>query len=442
MINNKLKSIISTILIVSFIIGTTVSSYASGSGGNDVNVGGGSIVPRSGGDELDTTDSAYLYTGSFITGDHRIGARITLYDIETQNIIKTLDFIDKDYGMDKAKKVRRISIKAKTEIINRMNDDNLDDIIDKIKDDEDVMLVDNHCAPEAIEFPQLSGYFLYNPDAGKSTVEKIKQFYAKDESVIPILTQFPLKEEMIKAFKQRKISILLEPLATSTRINYDENGHGNSETTYAFTCAEVGLLTKNGYYVSEDKFTMEEYQNYPIEKQIFYYSSHSTGSVEFKTRIYLDLPYSTYKEWEGYVKLVPKYDATSEPTYGKFDWMIDRLGCFEITAATISEIDTPCTIKFHPNGKYFGIDSNIDEKYSIKDINVGDEIKIIKTYEDNYFNPTITDEHTYNSYSFKINNKGEAEGSTITIDSNFTISLCHYNYNLRGKRELLITLKH
>ena len=29
---------------------------------------------------------------------------------------------------------------------------------------------------------------------------------------------------MIKAFKQRKISILLEPLATSTRINYDENG--------------------------------------------------------------------------------------------------------------------------------------------------------------------------------------------------------------------------
>ena len=303
----------------------------------------------------------------------------------------------------------------------------IDDIIEgNIRENSDAIL-DSNLAKVSVSFPNfLNASFA---TGGGGTAEHIRKHYEQDEKVKELLNEFTIKDEAWKNFKQRKISILVEPMIAVT------NSWNKPATTYGFTCAEAGLMELAGYvYRYENNIpkysTKEEIlEKVPFEKRILGYN------LSTHERLYKALPYGSFKDRPEYITMIPNYTGTAGLNGADRDYMVDRLGCFEITAATISEIATPCTIKFHPNGKYFGIDSNIDEKYNIKDIKVGDEVKIPKTYSDNYFSPTITEEHTYNSYSLKINNKGEADGSTITIDSNFTIFLCHYNYNLMGKGE-------
>ena len=274
---NKMKNKIVVLLIVAMVFNLAIVSYATGTengttntenatnnsgsnntnGNNDVNVDGTDVIQK-------TSDGSWmnnLKDEEIILGWDDIaragdpGARITLYDIESQNIIKTLDFINKEYGIEKAKELRRIS-------------------------------------------------------------------------------------------------------------NY---------STYAFTCAEAGLLAQKGY-VFAGTLTLKEWKEAPFEKTIIARNGEVCGEYVFQY-----LPYSTYKEWEGYVKLIPPCDITGPIKYwAGYDYMIDRLGCFEITA-TQSEIATPCTVKFHPNGKFFGLESEIDEKYTIKDVKLDSEVKLIKT---------------------------------------------------------------
>lgn len=153
------------------------------------------------------------------------------------------------------------------------------------------------------------------------------------------------------------------------------NSWNEPATTYGFTCAEAGLMELAGYvYRVENSIpkyaTKEEIiEKVPFEKRILGYN------MSTQERLYKALPYGSFKDRPEYITMIPNYTGTVGLNGAGSDYMVDRLGCFEITAATISEIATPCTIKFHPNGKYFGIESNIDEKYSIKDINVGDMIR-------------------------------------------------------------------
>ena len=156
------------------------------------------------------------------------------------------------------------------------------------------------------------------------------------------------------------------------------NSWNEPATTYGFTCAEAGLMELAGYVyrVERDtpKYSTKEeiLEKVPFEKRILGYN------MSTQERLYKALPYGSFKDRPEYITMIPNYTGTVGLNGAGSDYMVDRLGCFEITAATISEIATPCTIKFHPNGKYFGIDSNIDEKYTIKDINVGDEIVSVK----------------------------------------------------------------
>lgn len=73
---------------------------------------------------------------------------------------------------------------------------------------------------------------------------------------------------------------------------------------------------------------------------------------QLRDSAYLALPYGTYKENEGLIKIIKAFEYTGRPvaisnTTG-YREMINAMGCFEITAikATPSQI----FVKFHPNG--------------------------------------------------------------------------------------------
>ena len=115
MLNNKLKSIISTILIISMIFGSVVSNYATGSGGNDVNVTDASYETKDPSSPYwEITESEGISAVAGLERPEQIGARVSLYDIETQNCLETLDFVS---NYEKYKDYRRISKYPKTKII-------------------------------------------------------------------------------------------------------------------------------------------------------------------------------------------------------------------------------------------------------------------------------------------------------------------------------------
>ena len=364
MLNNKLKSIISTILIISMIFGSVVSNYATGSGGNDVNVTDASYETKDPSSPYwEITESEGFSALAGLEWPEQIGARVSLYDIETQNCLETLDFVS---NYEKYKDYRRISKYPKTKII-ELNGVINQNISDNIQEDSDVTLdKDNKLAKVSVTFPN----FLNTSFAGGGgTAEHIRKHYEQDAKVKELLNEFTIKDEAWKNFKQRKISILVEPMIAIT------NSWNEPATTYGFTCAEAGLMELAGYVyrVERDtpKYSTKEeiLEKVPFEKRILGYN------MSTQERLYKALPYGSFKDRPEYITMIPNYTGTVGLNGANSNYMVDRLGCFEITAATISEIATPCTIKFHPNGKYFGIDSNIDEKYSIKDINVGDMIR-------------------------------------------------------------------
>lgn len=366
MLNNRLKSIISTILIISMILGSVVTNFATGSDGNDVNVTDASYETKDPSSPVwKPIESEGFSAIDGLQQPEQIGARVSLYDIETQDCLGTLDFVS---NYEKYKDYRRISKYPKTEII-KLNGEIDYKIEGNIQEDSDVTLdKDNKLAKVSISFPN----FLNTSFAGSGgTAENIRKHYEQDAKVKELLQNFPNKDEVWKNFKQKKISILVEPMiAITNKIN-------EPDSTYAFTCAEAGLMGLAGYVYRVEKYTPkyatkeEMLENVPFEKRILGYN------MSTQERLYKALPYGSFKDRPEYITMIPNYTGTVGLNGAGSNYMVDRLGCFEITAATISEIATPCTIKFHPNGKYFGIESNIDEKYSIKDINVGDEIRDI-----------------------------------------------------------------
>ena len=361
MLNIKLKSIISTILIISMILGSVVTNFATG---NDVNVTDAIYETKDPSSPVwKPIESEGFSALAGLQQPEQIGARVSLYDIETQNCLETLDFVS---NYEKYKDYRRISEYPKTEII-KLNGEIDSSISDNIQEESTVTL-DSKLAKVSITFPN----FLNTSFAGGGgTAEHIRKHYEQDEKVKELLNEFTIKDEAWKNFKQRKVSILVEPMiAITNKIN-------EPDSTYAFTCAEAGLMGLAGYVYRVERDTPkystkeEMLENVPFEKRILGYNMYT------HERLYKALPYGSFKDRPEYITMIPNYTGTVGLNGAGSDYMVDRLGCFEITAATISEIATPCTIKFHPNGKYFGIDSNIDEKYTIKDINVGDEIRDI-----------------------------------------------------------------
>ena len=365
MLNIKLKSIISTILIISMILGSVITNFATG---NDVNVTDASYETKDPSSPVwKPIESEGISALAGLQQPVQIGARVSLYDIETQNCLGTLDFVS---NYEKYKDYRRISVYPKTNIIEINGNIQGTTIEENIQEESDVTLdKDNKLAKVSVTFPN----FLNTSFAGGGgTAEHIRKHYEQDEKVKELLQNFPNKKEVWKNFKQRKISILVEPMIAIT------NKMNEPDSTYAFTCAEAGLMELAGYVyrVERDtpKYSTKEeiLEKVPFEKRILGYN------MSTQERLYKALPYGSFKDRPEYITMIPNYTGTVGLNGADSNYMVDRLGCFEITAATISEIATPCTIKFHPNGKYFGIDSNIDEKYSIKDINVGDEIVSVK----------------------------------------------------------------
>ena len=413
----KFKSLISTILIASFVISSVVFSYATGTendgsntGGNDVNVSGVDYEVNanwSGDNDPNKVGKHHVLEG--LQRPEQIGARVSLYDIESQDLINTLDFVS-DY--EKCKNYRRVSKYSKTEIISLNG--NIDEIEDNIKEDSKATLEKN-LVKANMSFPNFFNTSVMGGSGGGYTASKIKKFYEKDEEVEKLLKNFPNKKEIWNKFKERKITILIEPLISVTNKWHELND------TYAFTCAEIGLLGLAGYIINAGKETYYDTEEEASNALSFEESIIGICSI-VRERAFLALPYGTFKERPEYIKLIPDFNETIPIYIAAFSQMVDRLGCFEISAATISEIATTCTIKFDPNGKYFGLESSINEKFTIKDVKIDSEIKLIKTYEDNYFRDEISEEHVYSTYSLKIDNDGKPIGKIYQVDGNLKVT--------------------
>ena len=320
----KFKSLISTILIVSFVISSVVFSYATGTENDGSNTGGGNDVNVSGVDyEVNANwsgdnDPNKVGKHPVLKGLQRpeqIGARVSLYDIDSQDLIHVKDFVS---NYEKCKNYRRVSEYSKTEIISLNGNIDNTKLKDNIKEDSEAILEDN-LVEANMSFPNFFNTSVMGGSGGGYTASVIKEFYEKDEEVEKLVNSFPNKDETWKKFKERKITILIEPMIAVT------NKWHESNDTYAFTCAEIGLLGLAGYIINAGK---EAYYDTEEEASnaLSFEESIIGICVAVREIAFLALPYGTFKERPEYIKLIPDFTETIPIYIAPFSQMVDGLG--------------------------------------------------------------------------------------------------------------------
>ena len=444
MFNNKLIRIFSTILIISLVFG----NYASFSDDIDVNVDGGEGVGYEGGGAGENN----LIKANLEIKGARVSLWDVETQEKIGNIWDMVDFSQKSYN--EVSKFRRLSSLTKLEImalneqINDTMEDNIKDYTrtkdgyidsktfmtsyEKFKKDcdekksllesetdetkkneltneiselerlissaesemEDYEYTPNYekmesyLCSESIQFPEIymrtisigqgsiEGREEYINSKENERINQIKEFY-NGENTFKLINQFTYEENVAEKFKEGKICILIEPL-----LCFYNNGY-LPDSYWMMTSAEIGLLAINGYD-DINKIGYGKGVSSDINKTI-------VNKGQLRDSAYLALPYGTYKESEGLIKIIKAFEYTGRPVSisnadGYRD-MINMMGCFEITAvkATESEIK----IEFHPNGGQLSTEAGdseinkINEEFTIN-TNSGEKVSIPRTFLDNF----------------------------------------------------------
>lgn len=286
-----MKKIIATII---FII--TFSSIIYGSN-TDVNTEGSD----------NKTSGAGLKVEGFGHINELRGARVSLYNIDTQKLIYSLNMMSytSNYGYNRVKNLRWLSELTKPEIIALHNLKLNDELRTYTK--ENSTYHTKNLVKDSVKFPDL--YFSTQKSAEQRTQE-VKEFYKKEENKAKILNYLYdyINEEQKKLFENKKAVLLIEPLICLQAKGTDDNH------TWVLTCAELGLLANSGLAQQGEMF--------------------SQGNLTF---CYNFVSLGTYKETDGLINCIYPYDDSISETkgiqqdYNHYKKMIKMLGCLEIS---------------------------------------------------------------------------------------------------------------
>ena len=320
--------------------------------------------------------------------------------IDSKNFNITYESYKANYNEKKALLDIETDEEKKNDIANEV--ENLRKVLESLENEKDKYKYEpyydemgKYLCSESIEFPEIymKGVNTSHIDEERAEefvkekenkrIEGIKNFYKNEENTYRLISQFSNEESTIEKFKEGKICILLEPLLCFYNKIYLPDSY------WMMTCAEIGLLAINGYdYIKGSDYNNNKGVSDDINKTI-------VAVKRLGSWAYLALPYGTFKENDGLIKVIKAYENNGKAVMilreNGYRDMINMMGCLEIiaTKATESEIK----IEFSPTPSEVVKENNIvsddfslyeDELsyvFDYKSIHKSDDTRYISFYE-------------------------------------------------------------
>lgn len=220
------------------------------------------------------------------------GARVSFYDANTKEKIKSIDMVNVDYEI--ASNYRILSKYSKIDImgLNGTIDDEIKNNIDKPK------MASENLYKYTVSFPN---FFVTDSVSADERKLMINSWFSNEDFIKIIFDILNMTNSGVKKWNDGTACLLIEPLVL---INTDNNNK------WLMTSAELGICALNG--MAENG---ELYDNEKLNKIA-----------------YSALPYGTFKEENGVMNVIKPYSSdvkSSINTNDGYKKMVDMLGVLE-----------------------------------------------------------------------------------------------------------------
>lgn len=313
------------------------------------------------------------------------GARISIWDVETEKLLKKIDIVDIDYEI--AKNYRRFSDLTKPEIIDlngKLTNEMIFGFIDPIS-------LSTNLYDKSIVLPEMFNRINVTEE---DKVSKINEWIHDENNINKLLSALSLTDEEYIAWNNDKLCLLIEPAIIIHTIETTNN-------LWFLTSADLGMLGINDF-AEKDKL----------------FDKGKLTSTAFKA-----LPYGVFKKDNGCIKKIVPYlseDREAKTDKDGFYEMINSLGCMELLASASSEIS--------------GYEkSNLAENETVTETDIVDTIN--DESNEKIKNDEITADSSVNEIEKDINSNTSIK-SDIVIESDNDRNINLENDNLFEKLKL------